>query len=232
MACVSVSYEKEKVHAMSIKRYVLGICGGSGSGKSYMVEKIVEHFALGSIALLDQDSYYKDLSNLHPEERSSINFDHPNAIDFEQLVNDLEHLSAGNSIRKPLYDFNTHTRLERGDLLKSSPIIILEGHHIFYHPEILGKIDHKVYLDIENDIRFIRRLVRDIKERGRDVDSVVQQYLETVRPMDIQFVQPAKKYADTVINSNNYQDKFSDLIELLQGCIEKGGPTNCLDGSK
>lgn len=205
-----------------MQRFVLGICGGSGSGKSYTVSRIKESFPAGAVSVLDQDSYYKDLSHLSPIERSSINFDHPNSIDFDLLASDLKLLLAGHVIEKPVYDFKTHTRIQSKNIVKPLSIIIIEGHHIFYHEKILCAIDHKVYLDIEMDIRFIRRMMRDINERGRDIKSVVQQYLNTVRSMDIEFIQPAINSADTVINSHNYEQKFRELLELLKAFLETG----------
>ena len=202
------------------KSYVIGICGGSGSGKSYMVQHLKEHFPPQSIAVIDQDSYYNDLSHLSPKQRLEINFDHPNAIDFDHLSLDIEHIRTGRIIKKPIYNFTTHTRNKTGSTVLPSPIIIIEGHHIFHLKKIRAQVEHKVYLDIESDIRFIRRLVRDTKERGRSVENVIQQYLSTVRPMDRQFVQPVKLYADTVINSSNYQEMFSKIVRILKQFIK------------
>ena len=205
---------------MHLKPFVLGICGGSGSGKTYTVTKITERFPCGTVSILDQDSYYKDLSHLSPLDRSSVNFDHPSAIDFDQLAADLESLIGGNVIEKPVYDFSTHARSKANNKIAPSPIIIVEGHHIFCQEQIIDNIDHKVYLDIAMDIRFIRRLVRDISERGRDIESVIEQYLNTVRPMDIEFIQPAKTHADCVITSNNYEHKLSEIIQLLLAYLD------------
>jgi uridine kinase len=202
-----------------VKPYVLGICGGSGSGKSYTVGKIIDSFSPGTVSVLDQDSYYKDLSYLSAQERSVANFDHPDSIDFEQLARDLHSLVSGGFAEKPVYDFKTHTRSDSIKTVVTSPIIIVEGLHIFRHPNILNNIDNKVYLDIEMDIRFIRRLKRDVKERGRDIESIINQYLNSVRPMDIQFIQPCITRADTVITNDNYDHKLSELLESLHAYI-------------
>jgi len=199
-----------------IKPFVLGFCGGSGSGKSYITFKVVEQLSSEKVSVLDQDSYYKDLSHLTSQQRASVNFDHPNAIDFDRLSLDLENLIAGIAIEKPVYDFSSHTRTNKKITIVPSPVIIIEGHHIFCHDQIVSNIEHKVYLDVDMDIRFIRRLMRDIKERGRDVESIVQQYLDTVRPMDIEFIQQAKLFADNIITSNNFEDKLSDIIQMLR----------------
>ncbi|MBN2654293.1 MAG: uridine kinase [Nitrospirae bacterium] len=205
---------------MNSDRFILGICGGSGSGKTYTVVAIKEKLPFGSVSLLDQDSYYRDLSHLTSEKRSSINFDHPGAIDFDLLIRDLERLSAGDVVKKPVYDFSAHRRASSLQPVNPAPIIIIEGHHIFCNEELRSKIDHKVFLNVEMDIRFIRRLGRDIKERGRDLDSVVQQYMNSVRPMDIEFVQSSMKYADTVICREDHELKLNEIVSILKSYLK------------
>ncbi|MBU1568764.1 MAG: uridine kinase [Proteobacteria bacterium] len=207
---------------MRDNRYVLGICGGSGSGKSYMASQIKEKLAVGSATILNQDSYYRDLSHLAPLERTFVNFDHPDSIDFRLLADHLELLINGVVIEKPIYDYNSHTSLNSCNRILPAPIIIIEGHHVFCYEHILNRIDYKVFLDIEMDIRFIRRLERDINERGRDVASIIKQYLDTVRPMDVEFIQPEKTHADCIITNSNYEDKLSEIVQLLETFITTG----------
>ena len=199
-----------------MNRYVLGICGGSGSGKTHTVARIVKRFDRSRIAVLSQDAYYKDLSHLPDHERSRVNFDHPDAIDLDLLADDLERLVLGNAVTAPRYDFHTHTRQGLGETIHPAPVILIEGHHIYHLERMRSRIDHKVYLDIDMDLRFIRRLLRDMNERGRDLGSVVQQYLKSVRPMDLEFIQPARRHADTIMTDGDYEAKFADLLLELE----------------
>ncbi|MDK9705912.1 MAG: uridine kinase [Desulforhopalus sp.] len=202
------------------KRFVLGICGGSGSGKTYIVNKIVQQLPHGSVSVLDQDSYYKDLSDLPENVRELVDFDLPDSIEIDLFARDLNSLATGYPIQKPQYDFTTHTRKHRTVPVASSPIIIIEGLHVLYHEQLLEVIDHKVYLDVDMDIRFIRRLVRDVRERGRSVDGVVRQYLDSVRPMDVRYVQPSKEKSHMTITEENFDSMFLGLMELLLGKLK------------
>lgn len=204
-----------------MKRYVLGICGGSGSGKTFTVSRIVEKFDGGGISVLSQDAYYKDLSHLPIHDRSSVNFDHPDAIDLELLADDLEQLILGNAVTMPDYDFHTHTRQGVGETILPASVILVEGHHIYHLERIRSKFDHKVYLDIEMDIRFIRRLLRDMEERGRDLGSVIQQYLKSVRPMDLEFIQPAMRHADTIVSDSDYETKLTEILRELEMVVAR-----------
>lgn len=177
---------------------VVGIAGGTGSGKTTLAHALHEHFSDCSV-LISQDSYYRDLSHLSPEERDMVNFDHPNALDFELLEAHLIQLKQGKAIEKPIYDFATHTRIASNEVIESAPLVIIEGILLFAVSEIRDLFDLKVYIDTDDDVRILRRMERDIHERGRDFKSVKNQYLSTVKPMHDKFVEPSKNSADVVI---------------------------------
>lgn len=182
---------------------IIGIAGGTGSGKTTLVNKLKE--TLGDEVLtLTHDDYYKSNSHLPLEERALLNYDHPNAFDTEMLVNDLIKLKNGQSIEKPCYDFSRHTRSEETFIEEPTKVIIVEGILIFEHVELRKLFDIKVFVDTDADVRFIRRLLRDVKERGRELDSVINQYLNTVKIMHEEFVEPSKKYADIIIPEGGY----------------------------
>ncbi len=178
---------------------IIGICGGTGSGKTTIARKIIETVGSDKVALITQDSYYRNLADMPLDERHQVNFDHPDSIDSEMLVNHLKRLKLGQPIEMPIYDFRTHTRSEKTERIEPKPVIIVEGILIFAEPKILNLLDVKIYVDTPDDIRFIRRLQRDIRERGRTVESVIEQYFSTVRPMHLEFVEPSKRYADIII---------------------------------
>lgn len=177
---------------------IVGIAGGTGSGKTTLANELQRYFSDSSV-LISQDSYYHDLSHLSPEERSLVNFDHPNSLDFELLKDHLIHLKQGQSIEKPIYDFVSHSRVDTVEIIDSAPIIIVEGILLFAAPELRDLFDLKIFIDTDDDIRIMRRLERDIHERGRDFASVKNQYFSTVKPMHNQFVEPSKTYADVVV---------------------------------
>jgi uridine kinase len=177
---------------------IVGIAGGSGSGKTTFARKIKEIFG-DNVVLLEQDSYYKDLSHITLEERKNLNFDHPDILDFDLLRQHLLDLKLGQQIVKPVYDFKTSCRTEIQEEVLPAKIIIVEGVLLFAIEEVRNLFDIKIYIDVEDDIRFIRRLERDINERGRTIGSVINQYLATVKPMHSKFVSPSKKFADIVI---------------------------------
>ncbi len=178
---------------------IIGICGGTGSGKTTVANGILESVEANEVAFLQQDSYYRNLDQMPLDFRRQVNFDHPDAIDNELLIEHIRTLKAGRAVELPLYDFKSHTRLPETLRVEPKPITIIEGILIFNDPRLLGEMDIKVFVDTPDDIRFIRRLRRDIVERGRTVDSVIEQYLATVRPMHMQFVEPSKRYADVII---------------------------------
>ncbi len=178
---------------------VVGIAGGSGSGKTTLVEAIVEGMAPVSVVRLEQDSYYRDQPTLSFAEREMINYDHPDALDNELLVDHVCALVRGTAVEKPVYDFAQHQRTGQRQRLKPAPVVLLDGILVLESPELRALLDLKLFVDTDPDVRVIRRIVRDIRKRGRTLDSVVSQYLETVRPMHLQFVEPSKRHADVII---------------------------------
>lgn len=198
---------------------VMGIAGGSGSGKSTVLRKIVEAIGPDKIALLDHDAYYRDLSHLPLEERSRFNFDHPDALETELLCEHLDRLQSGKPVEKPLYNFKTHTREERTTREYPRPVIIVEGILVLAEVELMDRMDIKIFVDAADDIRLMRRIRRDIHERGRTVDAVLQQYERTVRPMHLEFVEPSKRRADVIIPRGGHNHVAIQMvvarIELL-----------------
>ena len=193
------------------KNILIGIAGGSGSGKTTVALKIKERVG-EDILILDMDSYYKDHSHIPFEERVKINYDHPDAFDFPLLINHLKRLIQGKSIEKPVYSFVKYVRLKETQRIEPKKIIIIEGILSLFDEELRNLMDIKIYVDTDPDVRFIRRLLRDIKERGRSLDSVVSQYLEIVRPMHIQFVEPTKRFADVIIPEGGFNIVAVDMI--------------------
>lgn len=181
------------------KPLLIGIAGGTGSGKTSVTRAIVEALPPDTVAVLEHDSYYKDQSHLSFAQRLQTNYDHPLAFDTPLLIEHLQQLLQGKPIAKPVYSFVEHTRLPETVLVPSRPVIILEGILILEDERIRNLLDIKVYVDTDADVRIIRRIIRDIRERGRTLESVVNQYLEVVRPMHLQFVEPTKRYADIII---------------------------------
>lgn len=178
---------------------IIGICGGTGSGKTTIARSIVATIGREKVILIEQDSYYRNLADMPLDERHQANFDHPDSIDSDLLYNHLKRLKGGDAVEMPVYDFKTHTRSSETDLLEPKPVVLVEGILIFAEPRIAGLLDLKVFVDTPDDIRFIRRLKRDINERGRTMDSVIAQYYRTVRPMHHEFVEPSKRTADIII---------------------------------
>ncbi|MDT5155980.1 MAG: uridine kinase [Acidobacteriota bacterium] len=178
---------------------IIGICGGTGSGKTTVANRILESVSTNEVVFLQQDSYYRNLEQLPLDFREIANFDHPDAIDNDLLVEHVRALKAGEAVELPLYDFKTHSRVAETLHIEPRPIIIVEGILIFAEKRLLDEMDIRVYVDTPDDIRFIRRLRRDVAERGRTVESVIEQYLTTVRPMHTQFVEPSKRCADVII---------------------------------
>lgn len=191
---------------------LLGITGGTGSGKSTVTHEILKTLPEESIAIIEQDSYYKDQSNMTFEERVRTNYDHPDAFDTPLLVSHLKSLMNGQAIEKPIYDFSIHNRVPQTVRVEPRDIIILEGILILQETEIRNLLDIKVYVDTDPDVRIIRRITRDIKERGRTLDSVINQYLNVVRPMHLQFVEPSKRYADIIIPEGGFNKVAIDII--------------------
>ncbi len=181
---------------------ILGIAGGTGSGKTTVVNQVAHEYLDTDVTVISQDSYYKDTSHLSYEERVKINFDHPNSIDFQLLKEHLIELRKGHSIQQPVYSFKDHNRTKETVLTKHSTVIIVEGILILTLPEIRDLFDIKVYIDCDSDERLIRRLKRDISDRGRDLNEVLDRYQTTLKPMHQQFIEPTRAYADVIIPTN------------------------------
>ncbi len=178
---------------------IIGICGGTGSGKTTIARSIVESVGAENVILVEQDSYYRNLADLPLDERHQANFDHPDSIDSEMLVNHLKRLKNNQSIEMPVYDFKTHTRKAESEHLEPKPVVIVEGILIFSEPRVLDLLDVRVFVDTPDDVRLIRRLRRDINERGRSFERTLEQYEKTIRPMHNEFVEPSKRHADVII---------------------------------
>lgn len=191
---------------------IIGISGGTGSGKSTVTKEILKEITEKNVAIIEQDSYYKDQSNLSFEERVKTNYDHPFAFDNELLIKHLKDLINRKAIDKPIYDFEIHNRKKETEKVEPKDIIILEGILILFEEEIRDLLDIKIFVDTDSDVRVIRRILRDIKDRGRTLDSVILQYMGTVRPAHLQFVEPTKRYADIIIPEGGYNKVAIDII--------------------
>ena len=194
---------------------IIGIAGGTGSGKTTVVDQIVKELPAGEVCIISQDSYYHDTSELSYDERVKINFDHPNSIDFDLLVDHLKELRNGNSFEQPVYSFVEHNRT--GETITTFPkkVIIVEGILILANPDIRKLFDIKIFVHADSDERLIRRLKRDIATRGRDLEEVLNRYQTTLKPMHQQFIEPTKEFADIIIPTNKYNTVAVDLIRSI-----------------
>jgi len=197
---------------MTLGPVVIGVAGGTGSGKTTVAREILQRAATERISLIQHDSYYKDLGDLPLAQRAMRNFDHPDALDNALLIEHLNQLKKGRPVQVPIYDFTTHTRTGQTHLVEPNRIILIEGILIFADPDLRRLMDVKIYVDTDADIRFIRRLQRDIAERGRTMESVIHQYLATVRPMHQEFVEPSKRYADVIIPEGGFNEVAMDMV--------------------
>ena len=191
---------------------IIGISGGTGSGKTTVAQKIITSVGADNVVYLQQDAYYRNLGDMPIELRHNVNFDHPNALDNDLMMNHIEALRAGESIEQPIYDYATHSRKPETLHVEARPVIIVEGILIFIDPQMRRLMDLKIFVDADADIRFIRRLDRDVHERARTVESIISQYTTTVRPMHLQFVEPSKRYADIIIPEGGHNDVGIDLV--------------------
>jgi uridine kinase len=200
---------------MSKNMLIIGIAGGTGSGKTTVVNQIIHQLPTNEVCVISQDSYYKATDDLSYDERTKINFDHPRAIDFELLVAQLKSLKEGKVVEQPVYSFVTHNRTS--DTIKTHPrkVILVEGILIFNNEELRNLFDIKVFVHAETDERLIRRLRRDIAERGRDIDEVLNRYQDTLKPMHQQFIEPTKNYADIIIPNDRYNTVAIDIVRTV-----------------
>lgn len=192
--------------------FVIGVAGGSGSGKTTVVRRIVDSLGPGQVTLLDHDRYYRDRNDLRLEERASLNFDHPDALETDLMVHHVRALKAGDAVEVPQYDFTRHARLSETTTFQPRRALIVEGILVFTDPALRDLMDIKVFVDTDSDTRFIRRLLRDVAERGRTMDSVIDQYQSTVKPMHLEFVEPSKRYADVIIPLGGHNTVAVDLL--------------------
>ncbi|MBX7219217.1 MAG: uridine kinase [Blastocatellia bacterium] len=203
---------------------IVGISGGSGSGKTTVARKIIESVGPDEVVFLQQDAYYRNLGDMPLELRHKVNFDHPDAFDTDLLLNHIEALKEGESIEQPVYDYVTHSRKTEVIHVEPRPVIILEGILLLASPQLRALMNLKIFVDTDADLRFIRRLDRDVHQRGRTVASIISQYLTTVRPMHLQFIEPSKRYADVIIPEGGSNLVGIDLItEKIKAILARVG---------
>ncbi len=197
---------------------IIGICGGTGSGKTTIARAIVEAVGAKNVVLVEQDSYYRNLGDMPLDERHQANFDHPDSLDSDMLVNHILRLKQGLSAEMPLYDFKTHTRSDEIEIIEPRPVVIVEGILIFAEPRVLDLLDVRIFVDTPDDIRLMRRLRRDHDERGRTYEHTLDQYSRTIRPMHFEFVEPSKRHADIIIPEGG---QVGVSVEFLCGLVRE-----------
>jgi uridine kinase len=204
---------------------VIGVAGGSGSGKTTVVRRIVEAVGGTGVSVLEHDRYYRDRNDLRLEERAALNYDHPDSLETDLMVRHVNELRVGRAVEAPLYDFTRHARLASTETLTPSRALIVEGILIYTDAALRGLMDIKVFVDTDDDTRFIRRLQRDTAERGRTMQSVIDQYLSTVKPMHLEFVEPSKRYADIIVPLGGHNAVAIDmLLTLIRGLTSESKP--------
>jgi uridine kinase len=194
---------------------VLGIAGGTGSGKTTVVNKIIQELPQGEVTVISQDSYYKERNELSYEQRTKINFDHPSSIDFDLLTENIDSLKKGEIVEQPVYSFVLHNRTSDKVITHPKKVVIVEGILIFNHKPLLDLLDIKIFVHADADERLIRRVFRDIKERGRDIEEVLKRYQDTLKPMHEQFIEPTKNYADIIIPNDRHNDVAIDILKTV-----------------
>ncbi len=192
--------------------FVVGVAGGTGSGKTTVARKLLDEFKDQPVRLIPQDAYYKDLAGVSLEERAKVNYDHPLAFDNDLLAQHLDDLLAGKTVQQPIYNYHTHSRSEDTITVEPAAIVLVEGILVLEDQKLRDRMNIKVYVDTDADERFIRRLKRDLIERGRSIDSVIDQYLGSVRPMHLQFIEPTKRYADVIVPEGGANHVAIDLL--------------------
>jgi uridine kinase len=207
-----------------MKPVIIGVAGGTGSGKTTVVREIVRRLGENDVAVIQHDSYYRDRSRIPPAERALVNYDHPDALETALLVEHLRALLDGQTVDVPVYDFSTHTRAAKVVPLAPRKVLIVEGILILAEPELRALMSMRVFVDTDPDIRMIRRLRRDMRERGRSLESVVEQYLETVRPMHLEFVEPSKRHAHVIIPEGGENFVAVDMLVARIRAIAHGPP--------
>jgi len=195
-----------------MKPVVIAVAGGTGSGKTTVANQILNRVGAQHIAYIPHDAYYRDLAHLPPTLRAQVNFDHPSSLETDLLVRHLKELRSGRAVEIPVYDFTSHSRTDTVRLVEPAPIVLVEGILVLAEPELREQFDAKLYVDTDADVRFIRRLRRDLEERGRDVASVCDQYLATVRPMHLEFVEPSKRHADVIIPEGGFNEVALEMV--------------------
>ena len=201
---------------------VIGIAGGTGSGKTTITRRLTERFG-GDVSVIHHDNYYKAHHDLPYEERALLNYDHPDAFDTDLLIEDLRKLRAGETVYCPVYDYSIHDRTEKTQEIRPTKVIIVEGILIYENRELCDQMDIKIYVDTDADVRILRRILRDVKERGRSLDSVINQYLSTVKPMHEQFVEPSKRRADVIVPEGGHNPVALEMvIQRVRAHLEKG----------
>lgn len=193
-------------------RFVIGLAGGTGSGKTTVARNLLRRLALDWIPILQQDAYYRDLADLAPAQRTVRNFDHPNSIEIDLFTDHLGALKEGRPVERPVYDFRRHVRTAETVRIEPRDVILVEGILLFHFPDVRELLDVKIYVDTPSDIRLLRRIDRDIRERGRTFKSVSEQYVQTVRPMHEEFVEPSKRFADVIIPEGGENEIAIDMI--------------------
>lgn len=202
---------------------VIGIAGGTGSGKTTITRKLMQSFK-GEVSVINHDNYYKAHHDMSYEQRAELNYDHPDAFDTELLVEALRELKQGRSVKCPVYDYSIHDRTEETVTINPAKVVIVEGILIFQSRELCRQMDIKIYVDTDADVRILRRIVRDVRDRGRSLDSVVNQYLTTVKPMHEQFVEPSKRNADIIIPEGGHNQVALEMVmERVRAHIERNG---------
>jgi uridine kinase len=201
-----------------MKPLIIGVAGGTGSGKSTVARNVAQALHAESVAFIDMDAYYLNFAHLPLPERRKINWDHPDAFDWDLLIGQLARLAAGDAIEKPVYDFLTHTRSDRTVIVPPVQVVVIDGILLFSDPRVRDLCDVKVFVDADADIRLIRRIRRDMSKRGRPLDEILDQYLTTVQPMHLQFVEPSKRYADVIVPRGGHN---SIAIEMIVAKIQR-----------